>query len=1322
MKNMVNNYDWSSTKLGPMDLWEPTVKTAACLCLNSTFPICLFLGPPEWIFLYNDAFSEYLKQDHPYALGKPMRDVWPKTLCDIVLQQVEYVRTNKKGLFKKDEYYEAPRVGYIEEQYFDYAHSPIFKLDGTVWGILVIAQETTQNVLNTRRLKILNEFGKRVSEIESLESVCHIMTDILSNSKDISYALIYFVEHKLNVGLESLIARLISTTFDKDGKDGRHIPDYLSETPEIIYLAEDAKKSYDTYVELKRDAVTGSFLKCESWPIRLVIQKEKHVKVLLKDESRAVLLPTKIPLCGGQSLSAVLICGVNQLCNLDEKYIDFLQLVMSQMTIFLVQGLSIEEEKKRSKILTDLNYQKVLFFQGISHELKTPLTLMLSPLDDVINACSHEIPIMSYLQTIRRNSHRLLRLINLLLQFSNIETNQLEVRYRETNIVEFTRELASDFKNMAKTLGLDYNIDIPHHDELTQAIGDKVYLDHDMYETIVFNLCSNALKHTWNGCVTIRLYPDYKKMVVLEVSDTGIGIPETALPNIFQRFYRVESQGSRSHEGTGIGLALVKELITRHGGDITVTSIVNHGTTFKCWFPIGCEHLSTSQIHFNNEENQINTVRELYTNRQLYLEESSQWIKNSTSKAQNDIMGQKSTYDQIMNTKIMLPEDDSEKYLILIVDDNNNMRDYLVDLLKEFDVHCACDGQDAIQVLMRLNKLPDLILSDVMMPNMNGHELLDVLRSDVRTQVIPVILLSAQAEDSKIQGLNKGADDYIIKPFSSRDLITRIRINIKLSHFRRKILYQHYKQEEKKQLLLSISSKILSKTNIDENLQYVVKEINHILPCERIFIISREQSEYKNNKMVALYECSEINKNVSEVSVELRLKDDYWGWIKVHRTTSSIWLDSEIELVQQVSNQISLTIAYSNLSEENAEREIHLKAAEAASYTKSQILANTSHELRTPLGAITGILSIFEGATLTTKQIDMINIMTHASDTVLSIVNNILDAAKLEARKITLVNRTFDLLELFENTIEVFGKKAADKNIELIFNYDVDLLPRYVKSDPERLKQVLCHLLSNAVKFTDKGEIMMTISMQSQKVDENTIYCQIVKKGNLLIELYDTGIGMDPKYEQHAWKSFSQGDMSITKKQDGTGLGLSICKNLVEINGGKINVESQSGQGSKFWFTWNFEFLSMTSSSLLGPKFDEQISYVIKRKRILIIHPIENVRNTMLKYLKSVEKVDAFDTFDKGIREAKNYEELHSKFAYNIVFIGLYENNEEEVLKAVFELKGLEMNSNNLTIIFIALPNKKGNELAKQFIGKVGGTIYTIYAPITLKKLNNVLH
>ncbi|CAG8446791.1 3528_t:CDS:10, partial [Scutellospora calospora] len=703
--NMVYNYDWSSTLLGPMDSWEPTLKIATNLCLQSAFPSCIYLHPSSWISLYNEAWIPIVKARHP-AIGKTFKEVWPEAY-DIVIPQFENVRITGKGIIKTDTYYELQRDGYIEETYFYYTFSPIFKSDGTVNAIFAVAQDTTHEVLNARRLKILNELGRQIPK-----SACCIMTKTLSNNADIPYAFIYFVDHKANAGSESLVARLVATTFED-----HHIPDYLPDTPEIIYLAKDDNKSYNTYIELKRVAATYSFLKCDSWPIKLVIKEGKHVKVLLKDDSQAVLLPTKISLFGGRVLSIVLICGVNRLRSLDEQYMEFLQLVTNQMNTYLEHGNTVEEEKKRSKILAELNYQKIIFFQGISHELKTPLTLMLSPLNDVINVCPQDAPIMPFLKIIQRNTHRLLKLINVLLQFSNIEAGQLKAHYRETNIAEFTLELTSDFKNMAQKLGLGYNIDIPHPDEFNQAVGDKIYLDHDIYETIVYNLCSNALKHTWNGCITIRLYIDYKdtkRMIILEVSDTGIGIPENALPKIFERFYRVKSQGSRSHEGTGIGLALVKELITRHGGDITVTSKVNQGTTFKCWFPIGCEHLPINQIDFNNLENPIKHDQELYIDRQLYLEESSQWIKNSTSEVIYDTINKLSIDDKrTYNDNKMLVDYDlaSEKYQVLLVDDNNDMRIYLADLLKEFDVLCACDGQEAIRILKNLNKLPDLILS-----------------------------------------------------------------------------------------------------------------------------------------------------------------------------------------------------------------------------------------------------------------------------------------------------------------------------------------------------------------------------------------------------------------------------------------------------------------------------------------------------------------------------------------------------------------------------------------------------------------------------------
>ncbi|RIB16413.1 CheY-like superfamily, partial [Gigaspora rosea] len=349
-----------------------------------------------------------------------------------------------------------------------------------------------------------------------------------------------------------------------------------------------------------------------------------------------------------------------------------------------------------------------------------------------------------------------------------------------------------NFENITRKLGLEYIIDVPNSNEFNQIENVKVYLDHDMYETIVFNLCRPV------SLICVRLYLDHKN----EQSDTGIGIPKTSLPNIFKRFYRVESQSSRSHEGTGIGLSIIKELVKYHGGDMTVTSVVNKGTTFKCWFPTGCKHLPINQICYNNKEIYLPVMsnNRKYSKNQLYLEESLQWIQDNmiTKKLisnynvdidkSDDILSSFST-DSTDNSSTI----NSKKYYILVIDDNTDMRNYLSDLLKEFNVICACDGQDAIQILNKLDKLPDLILSDIMMPNINGYELLESIRSNIKTQLIPIILLTAKAgEESRIKGFDKGANNYLKKPFTSQELISRIYNNIELSKLYCKILHQQH--------------------------------------------------------------------------------------------------------------------------------------------------------------------------------------------------------------------------------------------------------------------------------------------------------------------------------------------------------------------------------------------------------------------------------------------------------------------------------------------------------------------------------------------------
>ncbi|CAG8447500.1 9832_t:CDS:2 [Acaulospora colombiana] len=325
----------------------------------------------------------------------------------------------------------------------------------------------------------------------------------------------------------------------------------------------------------------------------------------------------------------------------------------------------------------------------------TPLTLMLSPLEESIEVCPPELSILQKLQMINRNARRLLKLVDTLLQFSRIESGKLEAQFRETDIVKYTLELTSCFEGMAKSLKLDYLIQIPSREEFYGKLKHKVFIDRDMYEKILFNLCSNAFKYTWTGSVTVRLYPDDKdgrEVVMLEICDTGVGILEKDIPNLFQRFYRVESNQSRSYEGTGIGLALVKELVIRHGGEISVHSEVKKGTAFRISLPTGWTHLPENQVYFVDEEFEINPlVKCPLDGRDLYLEESHQWIKNAPDSDTMDLDapdtlndstsdGKSSSVHHTLTSLMPSIRNDGTTnvcenfYLVLIVDDNTDMR------------------------------------------------------------------------------------------------------------------------------------------------------------------------------------------------------------------------------------------------------------------------------------------------------------------------------------------------------------------------------------------------------------------------------------------------------------------------------------------------------------------------------------------------------------------------------------------------------------------------------------------------------------------------
>jgi len=414
-----------------------------------------------------------------------------------------------------------------------------------------------------------------------------------------------------------------------------------------------------------------------------------------------------------------------------------------------------------NEALTELDSAKTVFFNNVSHEFRTPLSLMLAPLEDILSNSSSSLSISEreQLEIVHRNSRRLLKLVNTLLDFSRIEAGRMQAVYEPVDLASFTAELASVFRSAVERAGLSFQVDCSPLDE-------PVYVDREMWEKIVLNLLSNALKFTFTGEIAVKLQAVGDR-IELTVRDTGTGIPAQELPHLFERFHRIQGVQARTHEGSGIGLALVQELVKLHGGTVRVSSAVGEGTTFTVAIPTGSSHLRSQPTSASHN------LQPPVTKDADYVEEAWRWLP---ANSRDNFVGEE-TY------KYNLGEDSSVAR-ILLVDDNADMRDYVKRLLSPvYEVEAVADGEAALIAVRE--RMPDLVLTDMMMPKLNGFELLQALRTDPDTKKLPVILLSARAgEESRIEGLEAGADDYLIKPFSARELLARVRANLEMSQVR----------------------------------------------------------------------------------------------------------------------------------------------------------------------------------------------------------------------------------------------------------------------------------------------------------------------------------------------------------------------------------------------------------------------------------------------------------------------------------------------------------------------------------------------------------
>lgn len=735
MAHLIRTTDWSRTPLGPIETWPQSLRTAVSLCLGSRHPIVLWWGPERWMF-YNDAYRPMLGETkHPHFFGRPGRECWAE-IWSIIGPMMDQVIETGTATWSEDLGLLMSRFGYLEETYFTFSYSPIRDEQGRPSGIFNACTESTRRVLGDRRLKMLREMAIEARTIADAARLC---AEILGrNPHDLPFALIYLL--------------------DESGQS-LHLSAQTGLPP--------ATAASPSRVNVQRADDVG-------WPLALVARQQRPE--LVQDLARrfdclpsepwgeppqqALLMP--IPCVGRHRAAGVLVLGISPRRAFDDDYRGFFDLVAGHVTTALSNARAYEQEQERAEKLAELDRAKTTFFANVSHEFRTPLTLILGPLEDAIGRPDGALCGES-LEAVHRNALRLLRLVNSMLDFSRVEASRLESRFEPTDLAQLTAGLVASFRSLVEGAGLKLSVDCP-------ALNELAYVDRSHWEKVMFNLLSNAFKFTLLGeiAVTLSIVADHFE---LSVKDTGVGIPAGELPKIFDRFHRVEGAPGRSIEGTGIGLALVQELVRQHAGSVVVQSVLGSGSHFVVRIPRGKRHLPEERIFPSNGATASPSSQE------SFLFDAACW---------NLPPGVSLTPAVTANPAAASPGPSNQRASerVLVAEDNADMREYLVRLLTpRWVVEAVGNGQQALESAVRCP--PDLILTDAMMPVMDGVRLLRALRSNTKTSTVPVVMLSARAgEEAVLAGLDTGADDYVVKPFSARELLSRVATHLDLARLR----------------------------------------------------------------------------------------------------------------------------------------------------------------------------------------------------------------------------------------------------------------------------------------------------------------------------------------------------------------------------------------------------------------------------------------------------------------------------------------------------------------------------------------------------------
>ena len=741
MGALIRAFDWSQTAVGAPDTWSVTLRMMVRFLLANRFPLLLWWGE-KYVSFYNDAYRPVLGAKHPWALGKAVSECWAE-IWPTLQPLIDTPFMGGPATWIEDLELELNRSDFPEETHFTVAYSPVpdETTPNGIGGVLATVHEITEKVIGERRVRVLRDLGTRAAEAKTAEEAClRAATTLAQSPKDIPFVLLYLTDP------EGERAHLAASSGFEQG---------TGIDPSVIELSEEHSDKTWPLAAVRR---TGKMQVVENLSARF----PKVPPGPWTDPTRsAVVLPIRSNI--SHQFSGFIVMGVSSRLSLDEGYRDFLELATTQIATAISNARAFVEQLKRAEGLAEIDRAKTVFFSNVSHEFRTPLTLMLGPIEALLlNSSSLPAEARDSLLTAHRNSLRLLRLVNSLLDFSAIEAGRIKATYVATDISKVTTDLASTFRSIMETAGLEFSVNC-------SPLSEPVYVDRDMWEKVVLNLLSNAFKFTFTGRVSVHLLAN-RGHAELTVSDTGTGIPEADLPNIFNRFFRVEGAAGRTHEGTGIGLALIHELVKLHGGTTSVSSTLSVGSIFTVSIPFGTAHLPRASVSVQSESPSTAIRAEAFTR------EALTWLpddRDMTSLENGASSAERRSGAEVGRARILL------------ADDNADMRQYIRRALgTDYEVVTASEGEEALRKI-RENP-PDLVIADIMMPRVDGFEVLRAVRADPTTQLLPVIFLSARAgEEDRIIGLEAGANDYLVKPFSVKELKAHVSTHLEIARVRK---------------------------------------------------------------------------------------------------------------------------------------------------------------------------------------------------------------------------------------------------------------------------------------------------------------------------------------------------------------------------------------------------------------------------------------------------------------------------------------------------------------------------------------------------------